>query len=590
MRPRTYEFSHTAPNLSTLLERAGGLSGISSNAVRVIRGGRQVYAGRYQPGQQIPLAGGDVVICDAAPGVGPQQRGVSFVALVGLTNRPIVLKLKTGDANVPSLLKSLGLPPQSIHAVGVLLPRTGAAAGAGALPDGTVLAFGPGSVTPAQFNDFSTKPFNDLVPEEKPESVSLVGSFEPVRRNGAQDDPSNAPGRITPRRARVDDKEAQSEEPPASAAATPALTLLPAGPVTSLSAPPTAAAPGDPTFMTASDPTPLGVPIASPPAGVPQPGAVIPDGSQPTVTDVTSRYGPMGEDVAVLPAPSASPYYDAEATPGAGPNLADSGSHLTPLDDYLATPGLSAPIPGTPIPGGMPMPNGLDPRRVATAPGLPGRISDAVPRPLGRGIGGSPAAPAPISGRRAKPITSAPATPKSAPARSDADDTDAAADAAGGFPWLPAGIGLGALLGGGIAASIVRSRKRQTALDAVGQFSSPLIDAAPAATAIPGAATGAARPALWKQGPAADGPAITADEARVILEEAFTVMSRARAQIRRPLDSPAEVSISLVDTRGRILGIVRAPDAPIFGTDVSLQKARTATFFSNAIAADELLA
>lgn len=87
-----------------------------------------------------------------------------------------------------------------------------------------------------------------------------------------------------------------------------------------------------------------------------------------------------------------------------------------------------------------------------------------------------------------------------------------------------------------------------------------------------------------------DGPAISADEARAILEEAFTVMSRARAQIRRPLDSPAQVTISLVDTRGRILGIVRAPDAPIFGTDVSLQKARTATFFSAPFAANELLA
>jgi len=83
---------------------------------------------------------------------------------------------------------------------------------------------------------------------------------------------------------------------------------------------------------------------------------------------------------------------------------------------------------------------------------------------------------------------------------------------------------------------------------------------------------------------------ITESESRAILEEAFTVMSRARAQIRRPLDSRAQVTISLVDTRGRILGIVRAPDAPIFGTDVSLQKARTATFFSAAFAADELLA
>jgi len=83
---------------------------------------------------------------------------------------------------------------------------------------------------------------------------------------------------------------------------------------------------------------------------------------------------------------------------------------------------------------------------------------------------------------------------------------------------------------------------------------------------------------------------ITASEARVILEEAFAVMSRARAQIRQPLDSRAQVTISLVDTRGRVLGLVRSPDAPIFGIDVSLQKARTANFFSSAFAANELLA
>jgi uncharacterized protein GlcG (DUF336 family) len=83
---------------------------------------------------------------------------------------------------------------------------------------------------------------------------------------------------------------------------------------------------------------------------------------------------------------------------------------------------------------------------------------------------------------------------------------------------------------------------------------------------------------------------ITQAEAAIILEEAFTVMSRARAQIRKPLDSRAQVTISLVDTRGRILGIVRSPDAPIFGTDVSLQKARTANFFSSAVAASELQA
>jgi uncharacterized protein GlcG (DUF336 family) len=81
---------------------------------------------------------------------------------------------------------------------------------------------------------------------------------------------------------------------------------------------------------------------------------------------------------------------------------------------------------------------------------------------------------------------------------------------------------------------------------------------------------------------------LTAAESRAILEEAFAVMSRARAQIRQPLDSRAQVTISLVDTRGSVLGIVRSPDAPIFGIDVSLQKARTANFFSGSFAAADL--
>jgi uncharacterized protein GlcG (DUF336 family) len=79
--------------------------------------------------------------------------------------------------------------------------------------------------------------------------------------------------------------------------------------------------------------------------------------------------------------------------------------------------------------------------------------------------------------------------------------------------------------------------------------------------------------------------ALTAAEVAALLEEAFRVMSSARAQIRRPLDSRAQVSISVVDSNGAVLGLVRSPDAPIFGIDVSLQKARTAAFFSSASAA-----
>ncbi|PZU08672.1 heme-binding protein [Sphingomonas sp.] len=83
---------------------------------------------------------------------------------------------------------------------------------------------------------------------------------------------------------------------------------------------------------------------------------------------------------------------------------------------------------------------------------------------------------------------------------------------------------------------------------------------------------------------------LTQAEVRTILEEAFTIMTRARGQIRRPLDSRAQVSITIVDTRGVSLGLVRSPDAPIFGTDVALQKARTAAFFSGAQAGANMLA
>ncbi|MGA0838267.1 MAG: heme-binding protein [Pseudomonadales bacterium] len=81
---------------------------------------------------------------------------------------------------------------------------------------------------------------------------------------------------------------------------------------------------------------------------------------------------------------------------------------------------------------------------------------------------------------------------------------------------------------------------------------------------------------------------LSENEVRVLLREALAVANRARAQIRRPLGSQARVTISIVDTRGEILGMVRTRDAPVFGADVSLQKARSATLFSAPTAAEFL--
>jgi uncharacterized protein GlcG (DUF336 family) len=82
--------------------------------------------------------------------------------------------------------------------------------------------------------------------------------------------------------------------------------------------------------------------------------------------------------------------------------------------------------------------------------------------------------------------------------------------------------------------------------------------------------------------------ALTAVEVQRIIAEALAIARRARAQIRRPLGSAARVTISVVDTNGAVLGIARGRDAPVFGTDVSLQKARSAALLSSAAAAAAL--
>jgi uncharacterized protein GlcG (DUF336 family) len=92
-------------------------------------------------------------------------------------------------------------------------------------------------------------------------------------------------------------------------------------------------------------------------------------------------------------------------------------------------------------------------------------------------------------------------------------------------------------------------------------------------------------PRAGTDGASLGGAVLTQSEVRAVLQSALDVANRARAQIRRPVGSQARVTVSIVDTQGEILGIARTRDAPIFGTDVSLQKARTAAFMSSPTAA-----
>lgn len=76
--------------------------------------------------------------------------------------------------------------------------------------------------------------------------------------------------------------------------------------------------------------------------------------------------------------------------------------------------------------------------------------------------------------------------------------------------------------------------------------------------------------------------ALTAADVTTIITQAAIQADITRAAIRQPLGSPARVNITVVDAEGRVLGIFRTFDAPVFGFDVSAQKARTAALFSRA--------
>jgi uncharacterized protein GlcG (DUF336 family) len=81
---------------------------------------------------------------------------------------------------------------------------------------------------------------------------------------------------------------------------------------------------------------------------------------------------------------------------------------------------------------------------------------------------------------------------------------------------------------------------------------------------------------------------LTAQEVQLILRAAYQVALRTRAQIRVPIGALARINVTVVDTNGTILGLVSSQDAPVFGLDVSVQKARTTVFLSSPLARIQL--
>lgn len=94
----------------------------------------------------------------------------------------------------------------------------------------------------------------------------------------------------------------------------------------------------------------------------------------------------------------------------------------------------------------------------------------------------------------------------------------------------------------------------------------------------------------FNDGAALGGLELTAAEVQTILLQAHQLNARLRAQIRGNQPQQSQVTVAVVDTEGNVLGVFRSLDAPMFGYDVAVQKARTAVFFSRADAGDQLRA
>lgn len=88
--------------------------------------------------------------------------------------------------------------------------------------------------------------------------------------------------------------------------------------------------------------------------------------------------------------------------------------------------------------------------------------------------------------------------------------------------------------------------------------------------------------------PFTSGAGLTAGDVEKVIIQAARQAFITRAAIRRPLGSAAEVNIAVVDANGRVLGVFSTPDAPLFGFDVAVQKARTAAFFTSSTAGARL--
>ncbi|MGQ0761121.1 MAG: heme-binding protein [Acidobacteriota bacterium] len=127
-----------------------------------------------------------------------------------------------------------------------------------------------------------------------------------------------------------------------------------------------------------------------------------------------------------------------------------------------------------------------------------------------------------------------------------------------------------------------------------GTVTSPILGAQTSQfiTAVVGGIAGEVDPRFFPfiASPTVTANSLTTTDVNTIISHAAQQANITRAAIRQPLGSNARVTIAVTDASGVVLGVFRQQDAPVFGFDVAVQKARTAAFYSSASASASLRA
>lgn len=130
-KPGTYHVNPTSLNLHSIVQRAGGFTADASPTIRIIRNGRPSHKEVFSERVNSPLKPGDLLVVESklvTPGVSqnfdsgpeptaihanyqvrPNRPGVQ-VGLVNVVDYPIVMTLRSEEANAGSVVEKLGQP------------------------------------------------------------------------------------------------------------------------------------------------------------------------------------------------------------------------------------------------------------------------------------------------------------------------------------------------------------------------------------------------------------------------------------------------------------------------------------------------